>query len=154
MTDPRLPRILNKRTDRIPPGAYYCGRPGPLGNPFVIGRDGTRDDVVDKFDAWAPTQPKLMAIIATLEGRDLVCWCAPLRCHCEPIRRLANPRLFAEAVGRTSTAEQAGEDGTKLYKHTVTIKQDEDGWWICEDGMPLEGPFSSQDSAIAAVEAV
>jgi len=154
MTDPRLPRILNKRTDRIPPGAYYCGRPGPLGNPFVIGRDGTRDDVVDKFDAWAPTQPKLMAIIATLEGRDLVCWCAPLRCHCEPIRRLANPKLFAEAVGRTSTAEQAGADGTKLYKHTVTIKQDEDGWWICEDGTPLEGPFSSQDSAIAAVEAV
>ena len=154
MTDPRLPRILNKKTDRIPAGAYYCGRPGPLGNPFVIGRDGTRDDVVDKFDAWAPTQPKLMAIIATLEGRDLVCWCAPLRCHCEPIRRLANPRLFAEAVGRTSTAEQAGADGTKLYKHTVTIKQDEDGWWICEDGMPLEGPFSSQDSAIAAVEAV
>jgi len=121
MTDPRLPRILNKRTDRIPPGAYYCGRPGPLGNPFVIGRDGTRDDVVDKFDAWVQTQPKLIAIIATLEGRDLVCWCAPLRCHCEPVRRLANPKLFAEAVGTTSTSEQIAADGTKSYKHTLTI---------------------------------
>jgi len=152
MTDPRLPRILNKKTDRIPPGAYYCGRPGPLGNPFVIGRDGTRDQVVDKFDAWVQTQQRLMAIITTLEGRDLICWCAPLRCHCEPIRRLANPGLFAEAVGTTATAEQTGADETKLYRHTVHVKQRETGWWICDDEGPIEGPFGSQDSASAAVE--
>ena len=44
----RRSRALNKRTDPIPPGAYYCDRPSPLGNPFVIARDGTRDEVVDK----------------------------------------------------------------------------------------------------------
>jgi len=27
---PSPPRVLNKRTDRIPRGAYYCGRPWPL----------------------------------------------------------------------------------------------------------------------------
>jgi len=91
---PSLPRILNKKTDHIPATAYYCGRPGPLGNPFIIGRDGTRDEVCDKFDVWLPTQPKLMALVATLEGRDLVCWCEPFRCHCRTIRRLANPKLF------------------------------------------------------------
>ena len=150
----RLPRILNKKTDRIPPNAHYCGRPGPLGNPFVIGRDGTRDQVVEKFAAWAPTQPKLMAIIATLAGRHLVCWCAPLRCHCEPIRRLANPKLFAEAVDAPSATERGGAGDRKLYTHTLTIREEEDGWWICEDDIPLEGPFSSQDNAIAAVESV
>jgi hypothetical protein len=41
-----------------------------------------------------------------------------------------------------------------LVDKRVTITQAEDGWWICEDNTPLEGPFSSQDSAIAAVEAV
>jgi hypothetical protein len=88
------PRVLNKKTDRIPPGAFYCGRPGPLGNPFVIGRDGTRDDVVNKHNAWIQTQHELLELIATLEGRDLVCFCAPLRCHCDNILRIANPRLF------------------------------------------------------------
>jgi len=76
---PPIPRILNKKTDRIPASAYYCGRPGPLGNPFIIGRNGTRDEVCDKFEIWLPTQPKLMALVATLEGRDLVCWCDPFR---------------------------------------------------------------------------
>jgi len=33
-----------------------------------------------------------MALIATLKGRDLVC--APLRCHCDVILRLANPERF------------------------------------------------------------
>jgi hypothetical protein len=91
---PSIPRILNKKTDRIPASAYYCGRPGPLGNPFIIGRDGTPDEVCDKFERWLPTQPKLMALVATLEGRDLVCWCEPLRCHCRTIRRHANPKSF------------------------------------------------------------
>ena len=64
----RTPRVLNKRDIRgpLPPNARYCGRPSPLGNPFVIGRDGTRDEVCDKYEAWPPTQPKLMAMIATL----------------------------------------------------------------------------------------
>ena len=92
----RRPRVLNKRTDRIPPGVYYCGRPSPLGNSFVIGRDGTRDEVVDKYEAWLVTQPKLVAPIQTLRHRDLVCWYAPLRCHCDVILRLANPALACE----------------------------------------------------------
>jgi len=71
------PRVLNKRTDRIPPRAIYCGRPSSFGNPFIIGRDGIRDEVCDKYEAWLPKQAKLMAMIPSLAGRDLVCWCAP-----------------------------------------------------------------------------
>ena len=91
---PHRPRVLNKKTDRIPPGAKYCGRPSPFGNPFVIGRDGTREQVIRKYEKWLPTQPKLMAMIPSLAGRDLVCWCAPERCHCDFLLRLANPHLF------------------------------------------------------------
>ena len=59
---------------------------------------------------------------------------------------------FAEAVSTTATAEQTGADETKLYRHTVHVKQRETGWWICDDEGPIEGPFGSQDSVIAAVE--
>lgn len=30
----------------------YIGRPGPYGNPFTIGRDGNRKEVIDKYEEW------------------------------------------------------------------------------------------------------
>jgi hypothetical protein len=30
----------------------YVGRPSALGNPFVLGRDGTRKEVLDQFRKW------------------------------------------------------------------------------------------------------
>jgi hypothetical protein len=88
-----MPQVLNQKTDRIPPDAIYCGRPSAFGNPFIIGRDGNRDEVCDKYEAWLLTQPKLIAMLPSLAGRDLVCFCAPLRCHCTTLIRLANPGL-------------------------------------------------------------
>jgi hypothetical protein len=82
------------RRYNLPPKAHYCGRPSPLRNRSVIGRDGTRDEVCDKYEAWLPTQLHLMARVRVLVGDDLVCWCAPKRCHCDFILRLANPHLF------------------------------------------------------------
>jgi hypothetical protein len=92
----RIPRVLNMHdlTGDLPPNAHYCGRPSPLRNRSVIGRDGTRDEVCDKYEAWLPTQPQLMARVRVLVGYDLVCWCSPRRCHCDFLLRLANPYLF------------------------------------------------------------
>jgi hypothetical protein len=60
------------------------------GIPFVIGRDGTRDEVIAKYRAWIVRQPALMAVLGELKGKDLVCWCAPERCHAEVLIDLAN----------------------------------------------------------------
>jgi hypothetical protein len=94
MKDPatRTPRVLNKRDIKgpIPPTAKYCGRPSPLGNPFVIGRDGTREEVIAKHAAWVETQPQLMPLILALRGYDLVCFCAPEPCHCDLYLKMAN----------------------------------------------------------------
>jgi hypothetical protein len=46
-----------------------------LSNPFVLGRDGSRDDVIAKYRAWIVRQPALMAALRELRGKDLVCWC-------------------------------------------------------------------------------
>lgn len=81
-----MPRVLNKYTDQIPEGAVYCGRPGLWGNPFVVGKHGTRDQVCDRFEREIlPTLD-----VSSLRGKDLVCFCAPLRCHCDAILRKAN----------------------------------------------------------------
>ena len=41
-----MPKVLNKRVDGMPPAAVYIGRPSIWGNPFVIGKDGSRDAVI------------------------------------------------------------------------------------------------------------
>jgi Domain of unknown function (DUF4326) len=50
------------------------------GNPFKIGRDGTRDDVIRKYREYFSTSP-LMQDLDELRGKILVCWCSPLPCH-------------------------------------------------------------------------
>jgi hypothetical protein len=68
----------------------YVGRPSNRGNRFVIGRDGSRDEVIAKYRAWIVRQPALMAALHELRGKDLVCWCAPEHSHAEVLTELAN----------------------------------------------------------------
>ncbi len=49
-------------------------------NPFVIGRDGTRDQVLKKYRDYLVKSP-LVADLLELEGKVLACWCAPDPCH-------------------------------------------------------------------------
>ena len=84
-----MPRLFNKATDAVPEDAVYIGRPGPFGNPFVIGDHGDRAEVIARYEAWLQTRPELVQRMrAELSGRDLVCWCAPLPCHGNTILRL------------------------------------------------------------------
>ncbi len=59
------------------------------GNPFVIGKDGSRSEVIAKYEAWIKTQPELLAALPELKGKRLGCWCAPLACHGDVLARLA-----------------------------------------------------------------
>lgn len=93
---------------------FYVGRESatrpssPLGNPYLIGRDGDRDTVCDKYArkmwdllrrAVSPgatvTDPERVVLTALHElwaeyrkSRELhlLCFCAPLRCHAMTIR--------------------------------------------------------------------
>ena len=68
----------------------YIGRPSKWGNPFVIGPDGTRDDVIARYEAWLLEQPELVDALPELAGKTLGCWCAPRACHGDVLARLAN----------------------------------------------------------------
>ena len=70
--------------------AFTSVAPSKWGNRFVIGRDGSRDEVIAKYRAWIVRQPALMAALHELRGKDLVCWCAPERCHADLLIELAN----------------------------------------------------------------
>lgn len=68
-------------------------RTSEWGNPFEIGKDGTREDVIMKHRLWLPKQLHLMQKVHLLRGMNLGCWCAPLCCHADFIALLANPCL-------------------------------------------------------------
>ena len=68
----------------------YIGRPSEWGNPFEIGKDGTRQQVIDKYRAWIRTQPALMAKLPALKGKTLGCWCHPKPCHGDVLAELAD----------------------------------------------------------------
>ncbi len=86
------PIVLNKKTDKIPPDAVYVGRPSKWGNPFKIGIDGTREEVISKYKQWMMSveQAYLVSYLTELKGKDLVCWCAPLPCHADVLLEIAN----------------------------------------------------------------
>lgn len=82
-------KVWNKHA--LPPSnAVYVGRPSKWGNPFVIGRDGDRAQVIDKYRNWLMANPVLMSALHELRGKDLVCWCAPQPCHADVLMELAN----------------------------------------------------------------
>ena len=58
----------------------------PYGNKFEIGKDGTRDEVVTRFET--EILPDLD--VSALKGMDLVCCCKPERCHGDSILIKAN----------------------------------------------------------------
>lgn len=85
----------------------YCGRPSPLGNPFAITRHQDRNKVCDLYKEWlykkieAKDEKVLvelsrLAYILKHDGEiTLLCYCAPLRCHCDTIKEV----LENEMVG-------------------------------------------------------
>lgn len=68
----------------------YIGRPSKWGNPFEIGRDGTRYEVVEKYKEYIKTAFTEEEIIKELKGKILGCWCSPLDCHGDVLAEIAN----------------------------------------------------------------
>ena len=59
----------------------YIGRGSKWGNPFVIGKDGTREEVINKYEKYLLNSPELLNSLHELKGKTLGCFCKPKACH-------------------------------------------------------------------------
>jgi hypothetical protein len=94
--DARQIRIVNRRNYKGP--GIYIGRPSPLGNPFVIGRDGDREEVIRKYRDFLRTaihnDARIKAEFERLQELNkkgdvvVICWCAPSKCHGDILKEL------------------------------------------------------------------
>lgn len=76
--------IVNLRDNPTKP-YVRVDRRSKWGNPFVIGKDGNREEVIVKYRAWLEHQISNGDIseeeLMELDGKTLACWCVPKPCH-------------------------------------------------------------------------
>ncbi len=61
---------------------FYIGRPTKWGNPFKIGRDGNRQECLDKYYEYIKNDRQdLIDALPEIKGKALACWCKPKDCH-------------------------------------------------------------------------
>jgi len=90
-----MPKVLNDHKDRSSSDAVYIGRPSKWGNPFVIGKDGSREDVLLKYRLWFLSNPALIKEAKKeLKGKDLICFCKPKPCHGDLLLKIANEEIL------------------------------------------------------------
>jgi hypothetical protein len=78
------------------PGNVYIGRDYAeftdegWGNPFHIGKDGDRAEVLRKYREWILGNEYLLKRLPLLKGKVLGCWCKPEDCHGDVLAELVN----------------------------------------------------------------
>lgn len=97
-------KVLNgKKVGFIGKNKIYIGRNSygfkgsVLNNKFKIGKDGNRDEVVEKYRRWLWIEFKKKGKVyeelvriskQVIEGKEveLICWCSPQRCHGDVVK--------------------------------------------------------------------
>ena len=67
------------------------------GNPYPIGDGMTRSDVIAAYRQHLAAHPELLASVAELRGKVLMCWCYPQPCHGD---------VLIDALQRATTAQE------------------------------------------------
>lgn len=96
--------VINAKDER-PSDGVFIGRPSILSNPFIIDRDGDREEVILKFRKYFIEkflydldyrQDALNAVMAKSKLVDkikLVCFCKPNKCHGDVIKEVIEDYL-------------------------------------------------------------
>lgn len=89
MCECNMTKVVNIRKEKYD---VYIGRGSKWGNPYIIGRDGTREEVIEKYKKhfW---KSGLANKLHELKGKRLGCYCKPLACHGDFLAELVNQGL-------------------------------------------------------------
>jgi len=72
----------------------YIGRPSKWGNPFSIGKDGTREEVISKYEMYIMSRPDLIQDLPELKDKTLGCWCKPKACHGDILKIMVEDEIW------------------------------------------------------------
>jgi len=94
-------------------GERYSKRSSPFHNPFKIGKDGDRDEVIDKYRSYIidniEKNQTLMKQLINMKGKRLGCWCYPDACHGDVLLELIDmytkPSIIKTLPGKPLTTK-------------------------------------------------
>lgn len=89
--DDYTPVVYNIKVDKDLINFVNIMRPNKWGNPFILGKDGNRDEVLEKYTNYIMSNPALIdEIKKELKGKNLLCCCHPKKCHGHVLIKIAN----------------------------------------------------------------
>ena len=106
VTTPRRIQRSRAKGWRLPDNTVCVSRPGPWGNPFLVGQDGTASECVDLYrkllggllclsckatvESQQAARCHVLDFGINLRGRNLACWCRDKPCHADVLLEIAN----------------------------------------------------------------
>lgn len=86
-----MTKVVNLRKEKYD---VYIGRPSKFGNPYIIGKDGAREDVLRKYGIYfynkLNSDDNFAREVIDLKDKTLGCFCRPQRCHGDIIVEFLN----------------------------------------------------------------
>lgn len=80
-----MTKIANIKNTIFSKDHVYIGRSSIYGNPFIIGKHGNRQEVIEKYKKLfidrITNDPAYKRQVLSLKDKILVCHCKPLACH-------------------------------------------------------------------------
>ena len=116
---------LNTASTAAALAAVNIGRNGKWGNPFLIGRDGTRTETVRKYAEAIQEDPHFLDGIEELQGRALGCYCAPRTCHGDLLVEIADApkKDWGSIVARYATLPEPAKTLTRSKTRVAGIAE-------------------------------
>jgi hypothetical protein len=126
--------VLNKRNAGT--RGEYVGRPSPLGNPFKLEHELDWDAVITRYEVWLRERisardqrvchelNRLYVMARDTGLLELVCWCAPKRCHADVICTVLLEVLERNGLncsqGRKGIGNDHHENRLTNYRHNAS----------------------------------
>ncbi len=70
----------------------FPSTPSPFCNPFKDGKDGTREEIIQKYEIYIreklENSVELRSMLLEMKNKKLGCWCKPLSCHGDVLIKL------------------------------------------------------------------
>ncbi|QNN23555.1 DUF4326 domain-containing protein [Planctomycetales bacterium ZRK34] len=122
-------------TIRRKQGTIFLAR-SPFANPFVVGRHGTRDQVIAQFRPHFLSRIDLMRQARReLAGQRVACWCAPEACHLDVVAAVVNlTELQFGVLVDVVEATRSTPNHTVMLSNLYTPNQTDETYALVELG--------------------